>query len=282
MTSCSATCVTGYSCKLKATRDKYCSRHEFINVEIVFTRHGFSCTNAIMAFGTQRDQWTRSQYQDPELTNAAILDLNLKYRVPVPKVDEVWSSTMLRTQETATHLFQKRQVTVVPYIKEMGLGTFENKLSKTPSVQQVILGKGYAERVDLSHVTTHNGRKWTADAHKFNYPKFLRFVARWVRLKSAQSGKRQFRIAVVTHSRVMQEIFGTRDSPMNLAMAIKRFTVGGHDKIQLSPNTPVVKSFDTITSGVPFLGVPLPEEMTYRHIARCKTKVPPYRNLSVI
>jgi broad specificity phosphatase PhoE len=274
---CSAKCLTGSVCKINAVSgNTFCKRHEAVKVEIIFTRHACSCANTIQRFGTARDQNVRFGYVDPELSSSGLRDVDLKYLVHLPRnVSAVMCSTMLRAQETASHLFSNRTITVVPYIKEIGLVSGENKLSSSPKDQMAVLGTGFAEKIDYQYVTKNSGGvEWTKNAHDYNYRKFLLFVANWATNKSKETDMRRFRIVVVTHSLVMMEIFGTRDMPQNLCMAVKRFWVTDRKNINLSDDTPEVLSFDTTTKGVPFLGVPLPAELTYRDIARCRIKVP--------
>lgn len=234
---CEAVCQNGERCKRHS--DGRCWQHS-LQLSVIFTRHATSCQNHINIHGDEEFQhWSKKYYTDPELTDRAIADMPM---ARPPDVDSVMSSTMIRAQETAMYLYPERNVTVVPYLREIG-DSPESTLTVTPRHQESFLS---AERRDLTHVA--RGNKWNKSAHMSDYEAFERFMARWAWMLHIRTGRTKFKVLVVTHSSLMMQIFGLKERPLNLHMVERQFVVSSPKNIRREGNDKILHRGFTIPS----------------------------------
>lgn len=226
-------------------------------VEVIYVRHARSCTNEISRYTPKEDKWRKMRhYLDPELSSRGMEDMKL---VPIPEVDYVMCSTMLRAQETALYLYpDEHMILCVPFIKEKGT-IAENTVGSRPQHPSV--------RIDYRYVSPDGGRSWTKDAHAISLGKWFAWLGQWVR----QLGK-DVRILVVTHSRTLRHLFPRAvDRPNNVCMILQRYTVD-HQDIRPAPNNPEVTQFQTPGPAVLFTGVKAADKLTDADIRRCVIK----------
>ncbi len=98
--------------------------------DLILVRHGISCGNLAKKKGQRLLQYS---YTDPELTTmgrakAKALGPYLKAKLDWPIV--VGSSNLLRAQQTAFLMLDPKEVLIVPYISEKGMGEDNRAFSK--------------------------------------------------------------------------------------------------------------------------------------------------------
>ena len=232
-------------------------KRQMPTVEVIYVRHGRSCSNLISRYTPKEDKWKKlKHYLDPELSSRGIEEMKL---VPVPDVDYVMCSTMLRAQETALYLYpDDPMILCVPFVKEKGT-IAENTVGSRPQHP--------SERIDYRYVSPDGGRSWTKDAHEISLGKWFAWLGQWVK----QLGK-DVRILVVTHSRTLRHLFPrAEDRPRNVCMVMQRYTVDKHG-LRPAQDNPEVKRFREAGPAVLFTGVKAPDKLSQGDIGRCVIK----------
>ena len=226
-----------------------------IKLTIIHVRHGLSCTNVIQAFAPEEFKWNRYRYRDPELTSRS-LD-NIKTVEAPGDVDAVFSSTMIRAQETALHLYPNRTITLVPFMREIG-DEAENTISESHFEQKTLIGEAMSNRIDPQYVVDSNDI-WTKDAYKTDYNKWLQWISKWVRQQHKKTGKKSFKILVTTHSSLMMKVFNLQERPNNICMISSEYKVT-KGKIRS----------DGHPHKIIFEGIPQPSYINFGDVKRCR------------
>jgi broad specificity phosphatase PhoE len=280
-----ASVVVGEDCRYDYLTEKKVCRdfREGVStkLEVVFIRHGFSCANALGEFGYPvLSLAQRSLYRDPPLTDLAVrMIANLRYPAHLP-VDHVFSSTMLRAQQTALHLFntENTPIHLVGGIKEIDkVSERENLISEYPDEQARELGHALNSRVDRTLVTRRSSKgilEWKPEAETTDVNYFMKFLHEYA--SGETDLKPGSRIAVVTHSNLLKQLFKFKEvKPRNVGMFVKRFDVfyfsNGVGLFEAADN-PVFTTFlpPSATTSVPFLGIPFPTELYSEDVQSCK------------
>lgn len=217
-----------------------------MRIVVDYIRHGLSCSNVIPIYGLSVERPI-----DPPLTDLAFEYITEYSHEMVEPVDLVFSSTMLRAEETAMCLFPKRRIIIAPFMKEVGRGR-ENILLE------------YVDRPqndnDYTNVVGHNG-KWTDGAQQTSPKKFVNwlydYVEEWLEGDPQRLHYKQVHVAITTHHNVIQKLFNlTTTSPNNVSRI--RITYVNRKRIRV----PYKQS-------VRFDGMVPPDEITGCDIGRC-------------
>lgn len=250
---CRGMCKNGRKCN---RRDKYLCWQHALRVSVIFVRHGYSCLNVIHSI-PEEERWYENFYRDPELTSKSLRDME---RMSVPTdIDFVFSSTMIRAQETALRMFPNKKVTLVPYMREVGNNP-ENTISVSHKEQIEVIGD-HSKRVDASNVLRKNGNTWKTEAYISNYDKWKEWLSKWVWKKYTKTGKIHFKVAVVTHSSLLMKIFSLKDRPHNNAMIERDILVRGPSIARHDPKG----SYKFIYHGIPY-----PQKVHRSDVQRCR------------
>jgi len=147
-----------------------------VRVELLFVRHGYSCANA----------WKKKQmglhwlYADPELTKEGIELCEERRGVLESLVDSyfprhsytIGTSSMIRTQQTAYHMFLKgahhKTYSVFPHIGEVGIDVSNYPLAAEK--QRAFLGPSVTGHLDKDL------RGSTNYYNKSNWPLFVKWL----------------------------------------------------------------------------------------------------------
>ena len=147
-----------------------------VRVELLFVRHGYSCANA----------WKKKQmglhwlYADPELTKEGIQLCEERRSVLESLVDSyfpghsytIGTSSMIRTQQTAYHMFLKgahhKTYTIFPHIGEVGIDVSNFPLAAEK--QRDLLGPSVTGHLDKDL------RGSTNYYNKSNWPLFVKWL----------------------------------------------------------------------------------------------------------
>lgn len=194
-------------------------------VDIVYIRHGLSCSNAIQEYGKLTDKMKLLFYGDPPLTQFSVNNIKTiqNKKVKTSTVDILLSSVLLRAIQTGLHLFPKKKMHIVPYIKESVLGPTNNV--KSLEYQKKFL-KGAKNRIDYNYVAKDS--KYLSFANKSSHAMFINWLSKelpnLIKMYGLDKRKR-IKIAVVTHSIYMKKNLSETkvDKPFNVGMARLRY-----------------------------------------------------------
>lgn len=218
-----------------------------MRIVVDYIRHGLSCSNVIPIYGLRVDRPI-----DPPLTDLAFEYITKYGHEMVEPVDLVFSSTMLRAEETAMCLFPRRRIIIAPFMKEIGRGR-----------ENILLD--YADRShngnDYSNVVVGNPPEWTDDAQQTSPHNFVDwlydYVEEWLKGDPLRIHSERVYVAITTHHNVIQKLFNlTTTSPNNVSRI--RITYKNRRRIRL----PYKQS-------VRFDGMVPPDEITGCDIGRC-------------
>jgi broad specificity phosphatase PhoE len=195
-------------------------------VRVIFIRHGFSCNNAMQAYGSLITQVKRLNSGDPPLTQYAINELkrfpkSITFR---DGVDIVASSCLLRAIQTALYLFPKRKVHVWPFLKEIGWEPENNPQSKYAQLEQ--LEETQRHLVDYTAVSDPD-KPGKIICDKESFAGFVKFLGSILHLLLTHKdydylkNRHQVTIAIACHSRFIRrylsdERFTKNEKPRNL------------------------------------------------------------------
>lgn len=235
-----------------------CKNH---HVKIVFIRHGFSCANEAQyhrgIMGRISKSW-QSKYMDPPLTNYAISDAILARDIRkelgfgIPTI--VFSSVLMRAQQTAYYLFPKNEIWIAPFISETNAGpapNYDNQAMK-PYDQQISMKKlndtyrGYAKKHDLSIPQKFQSKRFVYnmvpdkkkskhplivpwnDAKIPDYNKFMKWLEKFLEnmiKKLNPPSNTPILVAVVGHSKFMMKHIKAqvKKKPKNIGMVELNF-----------------------------------------------------------
>lgn len=170
-------------------------------MNIIYIRHGFSCANAIQHLSSKWHQYKRFFFKDPPLTDWAKDEIKaVQGDVQWGRhIDMVLASTMLRAIQTACALFPKREVTVVPFMKESGHGPSNRPVTIEEQLAQLTSEERQQVNFDLA---MHPGR------HGSHITSFKDWLGEKLPQLMDLSKKKEITIAIVTHSQLMKKQLG--------------------------------------------------------------------------
>lgn len=245
------------------------------HIKLVFIRHGFSCANEAKYHGDITKYIAKTvsdRYRDPSLTNYAVKDI-IAAQLMTEKLEinhpiAVFSSTLLRAQQTAYYLFPENKIFVAPYISELGFGkdnmaikpmeqeakreknndayiaySIKNHRPRPPPYQKrvvynLVVGKGNPKAYPRSD--WHRAQVSWQDAQNPNYNKFIFWLEKALPyLFMAQKYKHPDKnkpivIAVVGHGAFMKKniIAERREGPDNIGMVEINFCWRPHYEVK--------------------------------------------------
>lgn len=198
-----------------------------MKVDLIFIRHGLSCTNVIKSYNSFVHQVKRLSYTDPQVTHFGELDINKLAKTKIlPKPDIILSSCLLRAMETAAFTFpsNEKQIFVTPFIKEMGPtagnqpGTVESQRKR---FNNRIDGKNSSDRLNYSFAIDRDS-KFIKECFESNLSSFLK----WLEVSlpyllvanNLSMNRKKIVIAIVTHSNFMKKFLRSKatDKPYHL------------------------------------------------------------------
>jgi len=195
-------------------------------VDIVYVRHGLSCSNAIQEYGGLIDKARLLFYGDPPLTQFSVNNIKSirNKKIKSSTVDILLSSVLLRAIQTGLNLFPTKKLHVVPYIKEAVIGPTNNV--KSIEYQKKML-KRMKKNVDYDYVTKEG--EYLSFANKSSHSMFINWLSKELPnlIKQYKLEKRKkIKIVVVTHSIYMKKNLSDVqiDKPFNVGMARLRYS----------------------------------------------------------
>lgn len=242
-------------------------------VDIVYIRHGLSCSNAIQEYGNITDKMKLLFYGDPPLTQYSVNNIKgiQNKKVKTSTVDILLSSVLLRAIQTGLHLFPKKKMHVIPYVKEAVIGPTNN--IKSIEYQHKML-KSMKNRVDYSYVAKDG--KYLSFANKSNHTMFINWLSKELPNLIKMYGlekRKKIKIAVVTHSFYMKKHLSETkvDKPFNVGMARLRYR---YKRKLIKTKDYKITSFRTKDKknkkdGMIFKGFPRPKEKP-KELKNCK------------
>jgi hypothetical protein len=223
-----------------------------IKVKLFFIRHGFSNANQMKASGT----WGRFRKNfiiDPPLTSDSIDEIirerkNIKNIIKTP--DIVFSSVLLRAQQTAHYLFPNKVVHVAPWIKEIKPG--RDNTPNTPMIQRMKIQDPRLKKITRKHNGVHEpiytgfvwkSKQWLPGALKSDYnffmqnwlPTHIRDIILTKKNKNGTPVPTELSIAVIGHSAFMRKFIAkTKDKPNNVGIIQLQYCYS-YENLQLEP-----------------------------------------------
>jgi hypothetical protein len=195
-----------------------------MKVELIFIRHGLSCTNVIKSYNSIIHQVKRLAYTDPQLTTFGKLDIKglVKHKIlPTPNI--ILSSCLLRAMETAAFTFPntKKQIFVAPFIKELGLTAGNQPDTISTQRLRFINSAGSLDRVNYKLVKQKNST-FSDGCFESNLTLFLNWLEislpYLLTANNISISKKKIVIAIVTHSNFMKKFLPSfsKDKPYHL------------------------------------------------------------------
>ena len=199
-----------------------------VKVKIYYVRHGMSCANVIKYYTSK--YMMHHLLSDPVLADEGVVD-SIKARKLFSKknIDRVYSSCLLRAIETAHYMFEKEEVSVIPYVTETGLG-FDNSVKSVKKQERDVKKITHVSdkvlnvpelRIDrtLMEIAASEGLKKIESSH---YDKFIKFMESTVIPKLMMEKRKgtkkhtkihattTYKVAVVTHSSFVKKNFDVK------------------------------------------------------------------------
>lgn len=200
-------------------------------IRIIFIRHGFSCANAVSLSPAWFAKW-RFKPKNPPLTDlatdqiraakGAVSETREKLGPLLRKCHHVFSSDMLRTQETALQLFPSSQnIAILPYVNEIPKSTVAYQLGFDPENESESLedtrdhlrmlkydvnrlDTSMYEALTLGELPDGNVRTFF---HDIVLERWLNPASPWYLFRHRSASSRRFvTVAVVTHSEFMKHV----------------------------------------------------------------------------
>jgi broad specificity phosphatase PhoE len=238
-------------------------------VRVIFMRHGYSCANLAKRLGFFKTGYLHNQYTDPELTATGIKyakDIYNKYhkgtglntdQFPLLSllyqqgIQNVCSSVLMRTQQTAQYTFDPEKITVIPYVSEEG-GFEENTPIRDQSVKKNIMYQSDLYTGDPMQNTysklDYSLIQGISDANIPDVHKFLRWLNE--NYQKIRINPDVNTIIIVSHKHFMQSlhqyITGKKININNYDMLQYELELSGdrHRKIIYSPDSFTGKIFE--------------------------------------
>ena len=199
-----------------------------MKVDLIFVRHGLSCTNSIAKYSSSIKQITRVFHSDPHVSKFGEVDIESIPKGVFPtKPDVLLASCLLRSIETALILFPKGKPIVAPHIKEVGF-TAGNRPS-TIGTQVSALHKRFQnsdsvnyEYVETAYKNNYRTRHFTKAAVSTDLSKFIEWLQEnlhsLLKSKSEPSRRRKITVVVIGHSNFMRKFVPSElnDKPFHL------------------------------------------------------------------
>jgi broad specificity phosphatase PhoE len=232
-------------------------------------RHGYSCANLAKRLGFFKTGYLHNQYTDPELTATGIKyakDIYNKYhkgtglntdQFPLLSllyqqgIQNVCSSVLMRTQQTAQYTFDPEKITVIPYVSEEG-GFEENTPIRDQSVKKNIMYQSDLYTGDPMQNTysklDYSLIQGISDANIPDVHKFLRWLNE--NYQKIRINPDVNTIIIVSHKHFMQSlhqyITGKKININNYDMLQYELELSGdrHRKIIYSPDSFTGKIFE--------------------------------------
>ena len=201
-------------------------------VDLLLVRHGYSCANA----WKQKLPGLQGLYADPELTEQGKQLCEQRRGALTAAIDHYFhehpymiaTSSMIRTQQTAYHMFLKgtdRKYTIIPHVAEEGITV--NNFPLPAEQQKARLGSS------VLHHLHEDLRGSTTVANKSNWPKCLA----WIKAHGIRTA------VIFTHGKFIQNALKEKEASNNDIFYAKVDTATGTilEKKRLTgfPNPPV-------------------------------------------
>jgi broad specificity phosphatase PhoE len=256
------------------------SDRQDLKIDMLFIRHGLSCTNVIKRYSTLIHQLKRLVYTDPQVTHFGAIDIESVSNSGIfPKPDLVISSCLLRAIETADLLFNNGQskyyqsIVVAPFIKELG-PTAGNQPGTIRS-QEKKLKKRFGGSAHVHYDLVRNYPKsnvFSDNCYISNYPQFQIWLERSLPYIMALNNigweRKKITIAVVTHSNFMKKYLPSvqKDKPYHVGTRKLQFAYNRHTlKLSREPQKTIetyrpFKGKRTAPPGEEYADVETPEQ----------------------
>jgi broad specificity phosphatase PhoE len=194
-------------------------------VEILFVRHGLSCTNIIKSYLGILHQIKRTFYLDPPVSHFGAVDIESIPKSKFPKPDIILTSCLLRAIETASIVFPTQQkISVVPFVKEFG--STAGNMPSTINKQRVALLERFTKyhassRVDYTLVQK-TANNFIKEAYSSDFPMFVVWLEKMLpylmTINNVSRQKKKIVITIVTHSNFMAKFLPSmlKDKPYHL------------------------------------------------------------------
>jgi broad specificity phosphatase PhoE len=268
-----------------------------MKVDLIFVRHGLSCTNSIAKYSSSIKQITRVFHSDPHVSKFGEVDIeSIPQGIFPKKPDVLLASCLLRSIETSLILFPKGKPIVAPYIKEVGFtagnmpSNIETQVSALHKRFQKVDRVNYEYVEETAYKNNYRKRLFTKAAVSTSMRKFMEWLQEnlhsLLNLKSEPSSRRKITVVVIGHSNFMSRFVSSeiKDKPFHLGARKLTYNYSNQtlimDKIKtrkLKTYRPYCKSereeaageFKIVSDekktneGLLFMGFPLPSKQQF-------------------
>ena len=265
-----------------------------IPVNIYYVRHAYSCSN-IMKYQLDK-KYGHHMIPDPLITQIGLENSQrLAGTLNLPHIDMLICSTLMRTMETAHHMFPRiNPIYVYPYIAEIGRSPSNTPLTSLTDPQGIDhfkdfirflkYEKKYQDRylpAELKEKLNRQQAEGRFIATRSDIDKFVQLLGKTMHLYIPHMReKKEINIVVVTHGGVIRRFLkpGKRGEEMgkvrNNGIYLQKYTYDANKrKLSLLPcyNSEGRCGVSTLVMD----GPQIPDDINYcRAVGRCKSSIP--------